>query len=287
MRSLFLPFLIITSLHGESLQAPLRVGIYDNKPKVFTDQEGKPAGFFVEVLSTIAKEAGWELEYHPCLWDECLQKLEEGALDVMVDVAQTQDRSERFAFHQEGLISSWSVLYTQKGSPVETILDLDGKKITVLAGSMQYKSLREQTTLFGITPMYIEVAAFDSACTLLKNKKVDAALFNRFYGQENKERCNGESTSILVAPSILKFAFRRDIPAHVPLLIDASLRTMKQDPHSVYHKAKERWLDAGSTSENHPQWILWLLGIAVVGLVVALGAIRIFLRLLARERKKA
>ena len=30
----------------------LRVGVYNNPPKIFTDEKGQPAGMFVEILNT-------------------------------------------------------------------------------------------------------------------------------------------------------------------------------------------------------------------------------------------
>lgn len=35
---------------------PLRVGIYDNDPIIFTDRLGRPSGFFIDILEHIAAE---------------------------------------------------------------------------------------------------------------------------------------------------------------------------------------------------------------------------------------
>ena len=37
----------------------VRVGMYQNEPKIFTDENGHAAGFFIELLDEIAKEEGW------------------------------------------------------------------------------------------------------------------------------------------------------------------------------------------------------------------------------------
>ncbi len=42
---------------------PLRVGIYENRPKVFTEASGVPAGIFVDIIEAIADREGWTLEY--------------------------------------------------------------------------------------------------------------------------------------------------------------------------------------------------------------------------------
>jgi hypothetical protein len=39
------------------------VGIYENRPKVFTEASGVPAGIFVDIIEAIADREGWTLEY--------------------------------------------------------------------------------------------------------------------------------------------------------------------------------------------------------------------------------
>ncbi|MDT9189295.1 MAG: transporter substrate-binding domain-containing protein [Limnospira sp. PMC 894.15] len=79
----------------------VRVGIYENQPKVFIDETGKPAGFWVDLLNPIARKQNWQLQYIPCEWNQCLELLEEGQLDLMVDVAHSEERDRRFNFNQE------------------------------------------------------------------------------------------------------------------------------------------------------------------------------------------
>ena len=38
----------------------LRVGLYDNSPKVYRDAEGQPAGLFVELLAGMARRPALE-----------------------------------------------------------------------------------------------------------------------------------------------------------------------------------------------------------------------------------
>ena len=65
----------------------LNVGVYNNSPKIFINDNDKPSGFFVDLLSSIAGEEKWHLNFVPCAWEECLSKLESGEIDIMPDVA--------------------------------------------------------------------------------------------------------------------------------------------------------------------------------------------------------
>jgi len=96
----------------------LNVGIYNNPPKIFLDNTQKPSGFFVDILNPIATQNQWQLNYVPCQWQECLSKLEKGEIDIMPDVAYSKEREEKFDFNHEVALSSWSLVYTNKKSPL-------------------------------------------------------------------------------------------------------------------------------------------------------------------------
>jgi ABC-type amino acid transport substrate-binding protein len=40
----------------------VRVGIYENAPKIFTDNDGNASGFWAEITEYIARQEGWNLE---------------------------------------------------------------------------------------------------------------------------------------------------------------------------------------------------------------------------------
>lgn len=105
----------------------IKVGIYQNAPKLFMDENDQPSGFFPDLLNHIGSQRGWLLEYVPCSWNECLTKIENGSLDLMMDVAHSDARALRFDFNQEVVLSNWSVLYVRKGSDIHSIMDVDEK----------------------------------------------------------------------------------------------------------------------------------------------------------------
>ncbi|BCU05790.1 hypothetical protein Atep_04670 [Allochromatium tepidum] len=115
----------------------VRVGLYQNAPKVYSDADGRPTGLFVELLEAMASAEGWRLSYEPCQWAECLDRLERGELDPMPDVAFSGERAQRFDFHQVSVASSWSQIYSRPELPIHTINDLAGKRVAVLQGGIQ------------------------------------------------------------------------------------------------------------------------------------------------------
>jgi len=56
---LLLNLLAASTLAGEIV----RVGAYQNPPKVFATPDGRTTGVFPEVLGEIAKRRAWDIEY--------------------------------------------------------------------------------------------------------------------------------------------------------------------------------------------------------------------------------
>jgi hypothetical protein len=48
----------------------VKVGIYQNKPKVFVNSAGEPRGFFIDILNHIASKEGWQLDYVSSTWEK-------------------------------------------------------------------------------------------------------------------------------------------------------------------------------------------------------------------------
>ena len=84
----------------------VRVGVYENAPKVFTSESGKPSGIFIDIIEYIAKQEDWDLEYVTGTWIEGLDRLDRGEIDLMPDVAFTAERDKKFPFHKIQVLSS-------------------------------------------------------------------------------------------------------------------------------------------------------------------------------------
>ena len=117
---------------------PLQIGLYESPPKIFTDASGAPAGIFIELLQAIAQAEDWELSFTSCEWQTCLEMLEAGTIDLMPDVAYTDERNARFSFHRTAALHSWSQIYRRVDMRVDSVFDLEGKNIGVLSNVSQH-----------------------------------------------------------------------------------------------------------------------------------------------------
>ena len=127
---------LATAGQTPSKQLDIRVGAYENYPKVYSDQDGNIVGFFPEILHHIASVEGWNIEYVPGNWSQSLARLGKNEIDLMVDVALSEERSKQYDFTSETVLINWGILYTRKNFRIESLFDLRGKTIAVMKDSI-------------------------------------------------------------------------------------------------------------------------------------------------------
>jgi len=267
----------------------VRVGVYENSPKIGFDAEGKPQGIFIDVIETIAREEGWTLQYVPGTFGEGLARLAAGQIDLMPDVALTSERSFVYAFHKEPVLLSWSQVYAQRGSGIRSLLDLDGRRVAALDASVQEEFMRQIVAGFNVQVTLVPQPDLAAAFRAVAAGQADAVVTNRFYGALHAAASDLEDTAIVFSPSKLYFAAR---PASDPALlvaIDRQLQALKADPKSAYHRSLRRW----TTSDVNtllPPWAKWgmLAGTALLLFTAAWGVMlrRTVRRLRASERRQ-
>lgn len=234
----------------------VRVGLYQNNPKIFLDAAGRPAGFFVDVLSAIARKEHWNLTYVNGSWAQGLQALAADRIDLMPDMAASVDRENRFDFCDESVLSSWSQVWAGRGVAIGSILDLDGKRIAVLNDSLQQTDLTRLAKQCGIRMTLVSCSSFDEAFAAVERGRADAAIANRFYGVVNRGRFKVVETTVLLDPASLHFAAGKGRHRDWLQAIDRDVKALKADPASPYYEALDRWLGPRRPFKL-PAWMAW------------------------------
>ncbi|MCW6035786.1 EAL domain-containing protein [Spirulina subsalsa FACHB-351] len=233
----------VYAAHTDKGAEVVRVGVYQNPPKVFRDNTGNPGGFWVEILNEIARREHWALQYVPCEWERCLAEVEGGELDLMLDVAYSEERDRLFDFNQEVVLLSWSVVYSRAGLTLNSILDLDHKRVAVLRDSIHVPALESYTASFEVSPELVKVEDFKEMFQLLDQGEVDAGVVNHFFGQWIAPQYRVERTTILLNPSRLHFVTAKGQNRHLLKAIDHHLLNLLEDGNSTYYQARQQWLE--------------------------------------------
>jgi PAS domain S-box-containing protein len=270
----------------------LRVGLYENSPKFFTDAEGHATGFWADIIGYIAAEEDWEIEYVHGTWEQCLDRLARGEIDFMPDVAYTEERGQLYAFSEAAVLTSWSAVYAKAGSGIESALDLEGKIIAVLRGSINYEGqggIQPLVNEIGVSCSFLEATSYTDVFILVEEGYADAGVANKYFGDQNQLEFGLRRTPILFQPLHLKFAFPPDA-ALTPFLIeriDYHVEALREDLNSIYYQSYRKWFEAEPIEKAVlPGWVKWAL-IGVFGLLLLAGGGHWLLRQQVRSRTKA
>jgi PAS domain S-box-containing protein len=243
----------------------VKVGVYENAPKIFTSESGRPSGIFIDIIEYIAKDEGWHLQYVHGTWGEGLDRLEKGEIDLMPDVALSSAREKIFAFHKVPVLSSWFQVYARKGSGIKSIVDLGGKRIAVLERSVQQDAFERLAAGFELNMVLISLPDYQTIFERVAKNEADAAITNRFYGLMHAKKFGLEDTAVIFHPSNLFFAAPRKGSGQLLDSIDNHLLNLKRDTQSVYYDSLKRWVSEKVRYEL-PAW-LQALGLIVFGVL--------------------
>ncbi len=219
----------------------LKVGIYDDYPMCYLE-DGKPKGFYVDILNEIAKENGWKIEYVYDDWTSLLSKLESGEIDALAAIAHTPEREKRFDFNEEPFVTNWGVVISNE--PVSTFIDLDGKKVGLVRNDVYAEEFEKLAKKFDVDAFYTYYETYSQVAKDVESGKIDAGVVSRFFAFVNSNRYSYYTTPIIFKPVMLKMAFHKGSPLNLKVVpvIDMSLKKMKKDKNSIYWKAIEEYL---------------------------------------------
>ena len=226
----------------------LKVGVYQNVPLTFVEEDGSVKGFFIDILEHIAAEEDWQVTYIPNPWAQNLHDLGAGNIDLLGVIAYSLERNQRFDYMYESVLTEWGQIYVREDSAIESILDLRGKKIAVLSDDMHYLNLRRLLDQFGIVSRFIEAFEYDAVLELVDIGKCEAGLVSQFYGAQYERDYDIQKSAIILSPQKLYWAAPKYRHQDVLFTLDNHLARLKEDEESIYYRSLNKWFGVGSES---------------------------------------
>ena len=144
---------------------------YDVPPFGFQNPEsGEVEGFDVDLGKIIASELGVEAEFEEAISDNRIPFLQDGTVDIILSTMTiTTDRDTEIDFSRPYFIAHGRIL-APKGSDIQGIDDLNGKRVCTALGSTYESTIKEQAP-----DADLELVDSYSECTeLLQNESIDA-----------------------------------------------------------------------------------------------------------------
>lgn len=279
-----LVLLFLTACAAKAESPAVQVGVYENSPKLHLGPNGEPSGILGELLAAIAKEEGWTLQAVPCEWRECLALLQAGRIDLLPDVARSNEREQRYDFHQVPSLHSWSQIYGHDDGAINSVLDLDHKRVAVLAASIQFEYLSAMADNFGVDITLIGVSQLQDGFQMVATNQADAVVANYHFGELHARSHGLVSTPIMFQPAQLYYAAPKGRNGHLLNVIDKRLSAWQADPASPYYVAVLQW--GTPTPESVlPGWLWWTLSALGLMLLCAVGVAGLLRTQVARQTR--
>jgi len=260
----------------------VRIANTDLKPTLFTNEQGKPSGFFADVIEDIARQEGWNVIWVRGTLSESWGRLSSGEIDLLPGVTSTPERLKTYDFNNESALSIWSQVYARPGSGINTILDLEGKRIVSVRGAASGIGFRDYAGKFNVNVTLLEKDTPIEIFSATAKGEADALVVYNTAAHDDAKTYGLVATPVMFNPTQFGFAVQKGKNQDLLPVIDRYLAKGKADPASPYNNAMQKWFSTKGTSEVIPAWLLW--GLAAVAVLA--GFFVIMNALLRREVRK-
>jgi len=268
---LFITIFVSGNLYSEETEKQiLKIGVYNNPPKISVTEDGKVSGYHIDLLNSIFSNSPYRIKYVTGTWAEGLSRLGKGEINIMPDVAWSPERALLYDFNNEYVLLNWACVYSSKDVPVDIMTDLDEKRVAVMKGSIHTEGasgIMKQAENYSIKCNFIFVSSYSEAFKLTDSGDADAAVVNRLFGLLNEDRYRVKRTGIIFNPSQIKYAFRKNDRKNGELIVflDSRLMKLKADKESVYYSTFKKYLQPEIAKEKLlPAWSLKIIILAII-----------------------
>lgn len=195
--AMFVCFLLTVSTIPYAVKAEdtnnrtVKAGVFFFDGYHMQDKNGVYTGYGIELLNLISQYSHLNFEYvgYDKSWDEMLDMLESGEIDMVTSARRTEERAETFAFSLP-IERNSTVLSIQEQNTAIRFGDYstyDGMTVGLLTGSSQNQSLADFAKKSGFTYHAREYDNSDQMEDDLQNGVIDAILTSNLRRSENEK----------------------------------------------------------------------------------------------------
>lgn len=116
----------------------------DFPPLSFLNSKGRPAGFFVDLWRLWAEKNGKKIRFKATEWQETLESVQDGEVDIHSGLSETTTRKEWLNFSQPFYEMNSILFYDTSGEPIRNKGQLSGKRLGVVRGTSHQAHIEKQ-----------------------------------------------------------------------------------------------------------------------------------------------
>ncbi|WP_129409799.1 transporter substrate-binding domain-containing protein [Marinitoga lauensis] len=253
-KGIFLLFSLVLVINIAYVSKNLIVGIYDNPPLVYYENN-KPKGFFVDLLNEIAKEENWKLKYTHDSFNNLLESLKNEKIDILPDIAYSKERAIFLKYNSETVFTNWGVVYSKKS--LDSLFKLNNKIVAVPKDDIYYigpEGIKELAKNFHLNIQFLELNSYNDVLKAVADGKAYTGIISRSY---NGEKYGLKKTSIIFSPIDVYIAFSKDLNKTIIENIDLHIKKWKNEKKSIYYRLIDKYFF--NDISKIPEWLKWIL----------------------------
>ncbi|MCG7984114.1 MAG: transporter substrate-binding domain-containing protein [Candidatus Thiodiazotropha lotti] len=220
-----------------------------NWPPFNYTQDGDPQGFSIDFMNLVAERVGFDVEYvSGPSWNEFLQMMKMGTLDVMLNIVKTPERKKYLLFTQPYADNPNAIL-SKKDKPYESIKSLFGKTVAVPKGFFTEEILSKNYPEIRLLPLNnmletMKAVTFGKADAALG----ELAVFNHLLNDHMMSDLAISGEALMGDPeySLLNIATRKDLPVLATIL----RKGMKSISPAEKKELQLKWLGASEVKKD-------------------------------------
>ena len=160
----------------------VRVGWYTMSGLQDMDSDGNPSGYNYEYLQAIAQYTGWNYEFVPATFDQCIEMLKNGDVDIVGGLVNTAERAQVMDFTDAPSGYAGDRLVARAGDkrfPYGEFSAFDGKTVGVMKGAVAEQDLQALCEKHDISVNIVGAKTIDKAFEMLDAKKIDLVVVTK------------------------------------------------------------------------------------------------------------
>lgn len=207
------------------------VGCDEYEPYNYFDKNGNLAGIDADLAEEAFHRMGYETTYVLLKWTEKEEYLENGVIDCIWDAYSMNGEEDKYLW-SEPYIYSEDVAVVNEDSPIQTLDDLDGKRIATLSNTRTESILQQGQIFPQIRPEMIYSFQYTTEClAALRQGYVDVVTGDKLYIERYMQNHPGKLRILdeSLETSRIAVAFAKDADPELVEQLNKTIEAMRQD----------------------------------------------------------
>jgi signal transduction histidine kinase len=207
----------------------IRVGVFNYEPLTKIHDNESVSGQHIDIIESIALEKDWNLEYVTGSWQENLQYLDSGDIDILLAFPYSVEFSEKYTLTNEIISTDWGVVYTYEGSNIRSMQDLRGKRIAVCRNDYFYTNFKSSIKDPNSSYVFVETLGYNKVLELIDKKEVDAGIISNLHAEIYADDYDVNKISFVISPNDIVFAMPNNLDSEFYQTIEQGIKEIKYE----------------------------------------------------------